>query len=115
MTASRVKQEVKWIEYVTVQRVFTLGHDGVTIGRHGPFTRDGPEEIALDGVRSGSRQSDIIMGGELTASDFSSLRRHVGKSIYSFVIFIHKERTIRGITWRNPSTILSVFSRVFTL
>ena len=44
MTASRGKQEVKRIESMTIQNVFTLGHDGVTIGRHGPITHDGPEE-----------------------------------------------------------------------
>ena len=73
MTASRVIQEVE------VDKV-----------------RDGPEEfctkdmtaspwavmvqmlvtaqnkITHDGIKSGSRQSDFIMGGELTASEFSS-------------------------------------------
>ena len=57
---------------MTVQKDLCIGDDGVTIGSHGPFTSDGLEEFTHDGVKSGSRQSDFIMDGELTASDFSS-------------------------------------------
>ena len=57
---------------MTIHNVFTLGPDGVTIGRHGSFTSDGLEEYTNDGVTIRSRQSDFIMGGEMTASEFSS-------------------------------------------
>ena len=54
MTASRAK-------WMTTQRK----RDGVRIG-------DGLEKITHDGVRYRSRQSENFIGGEMTASDFSS-------------------------------------------
>ena len=72
MMASRVKQEVEVIKIRDGPEILCIGDDGVTIGRHGPFTSDGLEEFTHDGVTIGSRHSDFIMGGELMASEFSS-------------------------------------------